>query len=358
MVPTFHGVNGYGHALVESIRQEGVELQFIPQWTRFLPLVQMRRMSGRPLPHIIHLQWIDTYTIKPAYWQSLLASALYVFDLLLLRALGIRLVWTVHDYYAYHGNHFARLDVLVRKITARLASAIIVHSEAARNDVADLYGLSAGDRQKINAVPLGHYVGRYPNTLSRSEARRQLGLDPDVLLFGIIGYVCPYKGILNLIQAFRRLEERDAHLLIAGKPFDASFGQAVASAAMGDNRIHLHLTFIDDAQLQVFLNATDVVVLPFTEGLASSSLMLAMSFGKGIIASSKITAAPEVLHPEGGLVYAAEDPDGLLRALHMIRTMDIVSMGQKNLQHVQTFDWQSIAKATIRIYRQAMQEET
>jgi beta-1,4-mannosyltransferase len=358
MVPTFHGVNEYGRALVESIQQEGVALQFIPQWTRFLPLVKMLRMSGWPFPQIVHLQWIDTYTIKPAGWQSLLASAFYVSGLLLLRALGIRIVWTVHDYYAYHDNRFARLDVLVRKITARLANAIIIHSEAARDEVAHLYGLGDGDKRKINAVPLGHYVGRYPNTLSRNEARRQLGLDPDVFLFGIIGYICPYKGILHLVQAFRRIEGRDVHLLIAGKPFDASFGQAVAGAAKSDNRIHLHLAFIEDAELQVFLNAVDVVVLPFTQELASSSLMLAMSFGKGVIASSGIASAPEVLHPEGGLVYSAEDPQGLLRALHKIQAMDVVSMGQKNLERAQTFDWQSIARATIRIYRQAMQEET
>lgn len=264
MLPTLHKYNKYCSALIRSIRHEGVDLQFMLKETRVLPLVALIRAAG--LPQIIHLHWIDVYTIKPTWLRSLVATATYILYLLIIRILGIKIVWTIHDYINHNGK-FAYLDIAIRRFTARLTDSIIVHTETAQTEIANLYKLSNKEKSKISVVPHRHFIEEYPNTLSQLEARQQLSIDKDIFVFGSVGYVRPYKGILQLIKAFRQIDGARVHLIIAGLPFDDSFGNAVKEAALGDSRIHLHLNFIEDENLQVFLNAANALVFPFSDSL-------------------------------------------------------------------------------------------
>jgi beta-1,4-mannosyltransferase len=348
MAPTFHSFNKYGPALVHGIRQEGIDVRFMSEWTRFFPLLAMIRTIG--LPDIVHLHWIDIYTIKKTWWRSLLASMVYIFELLLLKTLSIKIVWTVHDHINPEGK-FTSLDIMIRRLTAKFSDSIIVHTETARQEVTKLYKLAEIERKKISVIHLGHYIGQYPNVFSQEESREKLSLDKDIFLFGFIGYVRPYKGVLELIKAFRQIHNHYIHLLIAGLPFDVSFANVVKEAASGDSRIHLYLKFIEDEEIQIFLNAVNVVVLPYTRSLTSAGLILAMSFSKAVVASDFGTIR-EVLPAEGGLVYPSEDPEELVRALCEIQTEDVISMGEKNLKRAQAFDWQSIGKTTSRVYHE------
>jgi beta-1,4-mannosyltransferase len=348
MAPTFHGFNKYGPALVRSIRQEGIDVRFMSEWTPVFPFLAMIRTIG--LPDIVHLHWIDIYTIKKTWWRSLLASMIFFIELLLLKILGIKIVWTVHDHINPEGK-FGSLDISIRRLTAKFSDSIIVHTEAASQEVTKLYNLPETEREKIRIIYCGHFIGQYPNILSQTESREKLGLDKDMFLFGFIGYVRPYKGIVELIKTFRQIDNHYIHLLIAGLPFDVSFANVVKEAARGDSRIHLYLKFIEDEEIQIFLNAVNVVVLPYTRSLTSAGLILAMSFSKAVVASDFGTIR-EVLPAEGGLVYASEDPEELVRALREIQTKDVISMGKKNLKRAQAFDWPSIGKTTSRVYHE------
>lgn len=354
MLPTYHRFNKYCPALINSIRLKGVDVRFLPEETLFFPLFRIARFPG--LPQIVHLHWIDEYTIKKRLWRSLCASLIYIFELLLLRALGVKIVWTVHDYINLR-EKFPYLDILIRRFTVRLCNAIIVHTKAAGIEMTNLYKLSDTNKSKIRVIPHGHFLEQYPNNLSQAGARQKLGLDKDIFVFGFIGYIRPYKGIIQLIKAFRQLDGDNSHLLIAGMPFDASFGNAVKEATNGDRRIHLYLKFIEDEELQVFLNSTDVMVFPYTRSLTSGSMILAMSFGKAIV-TSNCAFVPEVLPPEGGLIYSTENPEGLVMALREILLMDVISMGQKNLKQACAVNWQSMAKATVNVYYEILGDST
>lgn len=347
MLPTFQNFNKYCPALIHGIKAEGIDVRFSAEDFFTFPLFGIVGFSG--LPQIVHLHWIDHYTIKKSLWKSLCASLIYISALLLLRILGVKIVWTVHDYINLSEN-FPRLDVLIRRFTARLSHAIIVHTRAAGVEMTSIYKLSDADESKIRIIPHAHFIEQYPNTLSQTEARLRLALDDDIFVFGLVGYIRSYKGILHLIEAFRRLDGDNLRLIIAGMPFDISFGHVVRAAAGADRRIRLYLNFIEDEDLQVFLNSVDVMVFPFTRSLTSGSLILAMSFAKAIV-TSDCPFVPDVLPPEGGIVYSTEDHQGLINALREIQLMDVVSMGQKNLERARIFDWQSIARSTVKAYR-------
>ena len=53
--------------------------------------------------------------------------------------------------------------------------------------------------------------------------------------------------------------------------------------------------------MQVFFNATDVAVLPYTKITTSGSLMLALSFGKQVISVNK-GVIPEIVTEDIGII--------------------------------------------------------
>ena len=77
--------------------------------------------------------------------------------------------------------------------------------------------------------------------------------------------------------------------------------------------------FIPDKDIQVYLKASDIFVLPYKDITTSGAAFLALSFGRPIIAPA-ITSFPEVVTPESGILYEASKPDGLVSALKEAKT--------------------------------------
>ena len=98
------------------------------------------------------------------------------------------------------------------------------------------------------------------------------------------------------------------------------------------------------------MNAADVVVLPYREILTSGAIILAMSFGKPIIAP-KIGCIPDYIDDNGGFLYNPLDVQGLLEAMRKaIYNPDLKKMGEYNFIKVKDLDWKRIGESTYRIY--------
>ena len=121
----------------------------------------------------------------------------------------------------------------------------------------------------------------------------------------------------------------DARLVIAGRAWTRATRQRIAPLAAADARVRLDLGFVPDEELQVYLRAADVVAAPFLEIFTSGSVLLAMSFERAVIAPRRGCVA-ETLDDAGGLLYDADDPRGLERALRAAMTADLEAMGRHN----------------------------
>jgi beta-1,4-mannosyltransferase len=71
--------------------------------------------------------------------------------------------------------------------------------------------------------------------------------------------------------------------LIAGSPSTQALGVVVTDAAAGDARIRMDLRFLPADDLQLHLNAADLLVLPYREVLNSGSAILALSFNRPVL---------------------------------------------------------------------------
>ena len=86
------------------------------------------------------------------------------------------------------------------------------------------------------------------------------------------------------------------------------------TAAAGDPRISMQLRSIPDDEMQLYLRACDAVVLPFRDVLTSGSAILAMSFGRAVIAP-RLGCLPETLSDDAAILYDPTAPDALRDAL-------------------------------------------
>jgi beta-1,4-mannosyltransferase len=122
------------------------------------------------------------------------------------------------------------------------------------------------------------------------------------LLF--LGLLRPYKGLEELLPAFRSLPDPDATLLIAGRPRPSDYAARLASQVASDPRVRWHPYFVPDAEVQLWMNAADAVVLPYRQITTSGAAMLAWSFGKPVIAPAlPAFIEPMATAPFLGLLY-------------------------------------------------------
>jgi len=202
-----------------------------------------------------------------------------------------------------HEPSHLQLERIVRKAFARLSTHPIAHCNYAKELIKNNWKVAD---QRIFTIPHGSYLGFYPNKVTRSEAREKLGIQDDCFTFLFFGMLRNYKGSRPLIRSFLEVQKSHpaARLIIAGKPFNAEIKKNIELMAQHDN-ISLFLQFIPDDEVQNFLNASDVVVLPYQNILTSGAAILAITFAKPVIVPRK-GCIPELISDEIGFLYEHE----------------------------------------------------
>ncbi|WP_163698109.1 glycosyltransferase family 4 protein [Adonisia turfae] len=299
---------------------------------------------------VLHLHWLHHFFLEEeSGFRAALKLCLFIVQLLILRFSQVNIIWTIHNL-KNHQNKYLLLDNIASFLVAHIAHKLIVHSETAKAEVAQRFYFK--NQQCIYVLPHPNYIDSYPNTATLQEARQTLNLPESGLVLLFLGTIHPYKGVADLLQAFKRLDSTNTYLVIAGKPKDQELANQLTTAAVNDAHIRYLPGFIPDNQLQIYMNAANVVVFPYREFLTSGAVILAMSFGKTCIAPRRGHIG-EVLDDLGAFLYDPDSPDGLRQALHasMQASDQLSKMGQHNYQIVSHWTWDTIAEKTLAAYR-------
>ena len=274
--------------------------------------------------------------------------------MLILKILGVRFVWTIHNL-KNHDNKHKNLELFFSSIIARFADAIIAHCEAAKGDIQRVFGVKKKD--KIAVIPHGAFLNFFKNTVSQKEARNRLNISSKDLTFLFLGLVRPYKGVLELIESFQKLNDSNVKLMIAGKVPDEQLAALIFKKAERNSNIQLIFGYIPDDEIQIYMNAADILILPYRDILTSGGVISGMSFGKAIIAPY-MGCIPEVLDSSGGFLYDPDEQDGLLNAMKramMVSRAMIRKMGIYNLNVAKHLDWHDVARSTYRVYERCFE---
>jgi glycosyltransferase involved in cell wall biosynthesis len=180
-------------------------------------------------------------------------------------------------------EHF--LFPLNRHIASR-ARAIVVHSEEAREKMADV-----APGRPISVIP--HHAGTPPaevDGLTRESARAELGLPTGAFIAGQFGFITFPKQPAAVLRGFARLLERrpDALLLLVGQNQTPGRALDLLIRSVGvEDRVRV-VGFVDLATFYRYLRAVDVVVnLRYpSAGEASGTFARALAEGRAVIANN------------------------------------------------------------------------
>lgn len=241
-----------------------------------------------------------------------------------------KLSYTLHNLYP-HDISFKLLYYIFNMFIFKLVDEIIVMSVYQKMILQEKYLIS---NKKIRVFYHGNYINSYKNNISREEARKKIGLKEKDFVYLFLGKIKPYKNIPYLIEEFNKIKKEDDMLLIAGKNHQSLLQEEISK--LKNKSVKTYFDRIDEDEVQTFMNASDVCVLPFKAITTSGSLLLAMSFGKPVICPD-YGGLSEYVKEDFGILYTE---NRLSRALRDIKKRDLNKMGKMAFQKAIKFDWQ------------------
>ena len=249
---------------------------------------------------------------------------------------------------------------------ARLARGVIVTNS---EDYETLR--AAGIKQEhMRNIPIGSNV--QVHAIDADEVlvtRRKLHVRPSDFLLGYFGFLNESKGADILLDALARLED-DVHLVFVGGrtgSSDTANNQAFldrldAQIAGLGLRDRVHWTgFVGDRDVSAFLNASDVMVLPYKDGvsLRRGTLMAALAHGRPVVSTEAAHDVTPLAHGENIWLAAREDAGALVEAIHLLRYDPALraKLGQGAREAAGCFTWERIAEASEQFFMELLSGE-
>lgn len=192
-------------------------------------------------------------------------------------------------------------DRLLARFFVRRTQSFVAMSKAVLSD------LSRFDRKKPRAFCPHPLYDHYGELITKQEARRALGLNPDDRYLLFFGFIRAYKGLDLLIEAMgdSRVKETGVKLMVAGEFYGdpKPYTDKVEKLGIKDCTL-LFTEFIPDDKVNLYFRACDIVVQPYKSATQSGVAQIAFHFEKPMIVTN-VGGLAEIV-PDGKVGYVVE----------------------------------------------------
>jgi glycosyltransferase involved in cell wall biosynthesis len=150
--------------------------------------------------------------------------------------------------------------------------------------------------------------------ITKAEAKKMLGLPPEVFVFGTIARLAPTKGLSYLIEAFREVKEQQpsAHLVLLGDgQCRAELEEQASNMSCGDS---IHFLGHRD-NIEQMLKGMDIFVLSSVAEGMPLVILEAMAAGVPCIATIVGGIAEVISSDDVGILVPAKDSEALAKAM-------------------------------------------
>jgi len=281
----------YDYQLAETLATQGVEVEFHGSRTRYNGelLEAMRRLPGvavhdRALSRTVAPRWRGALGYLALWWSlwlrrdrfdafNLQFAAGGPLELLFLRALRKRLVFTIHNAvpHGFSGRRHAPTERI-----ARLARTLVFVSQFSHDDFIARYGEVFRAKSKVLAIGCTPVVPGLPPVPYRPAG------PPEALVYW--STVKPYKGVELFAELARspRIREAGLGLEIHGAWAPELAGLRSELQALG---VHIEDGYLDAPQLLRLLARNVVFLLPYREATQSAALFSLLHHGRVFVAT-------------------------------------------------------------------------
>jgi glycosyltransferase involved in cell wall biosynthesis len=151
-------------------------------------------------------------------------------------------------------------------------------------------------KSQISVAKLGVDINRFSPSKDKKASKRKINIKTDKKVIGYVGRISKEKNVKVLLKAFRRLEkEYNLHLLMVGD------GPEEEKAEFKELKNCTITGFISD--VENYLPAMDIFVMPSTTETTSLATLEAMSSGLPVIATKVGFIKSYIIRNHNGLFF-------------------------------------------------------
>ncbi|MFZ2072139.1 MAG: glycosyltransferase [Minisyncoccia bacterium] len=315
-----YSINGseYLNLLHKSIRENPLEDSTFDvkpfSWIKLLFL-----SFAKDERNIIHIHWETNIYGSKYIFVSLIRMLLKFPGFLLLKLLGIKIVWTVHNLYSHDYLH-PRVDALGRFFMWKIADTVVVQQKKFEQSQ-----LLFRPSKKIVFIQHPNFIGVFGPLWSgdKESLRNSYEIKSKEIILLAVGSVRPYKELPTLIDVINSSykEGINVRLLIAGKA-SKEYGEIITNKVDNNPAIILRLGFVEMNEMSKLLALSDYSILYYGDSsLNSGPLILSLSYGVPVI--TRDMPASEIITKENGFVFHdSEELKNILRKLDKVTAFD------------------------------------
>ena len=230
---------------------------------------------------VLHIHWINV--LFKGHNKDSIKSVLddFLSKIRTLKTNGIKIVWSVHN----RQNHeIIDLDIELtfRNSLSQLCDAVLLHHPMIAIELSSWLSEACA----IEIIEHGLYSNYYSNVTQKDEARSKLKIKNETTVISTLGQVREYKSLHDKIDTISSLDNKlknNLRYIVAGK---VSCRKTMDKLNNNDIAI-VENRFIADDEVQVFLNASDYVLLSYRDILTSGSLFQSITFNKPVLSPLK-----------------------------------------------------------------------
>lgn len=216
----------------------------------------------------IYLNWLEGYMQDSDF--AILREA---------KKSGTKIVWVFHNK-APHDLDIKETIILQIKFLIEISDLIILHSKNSKKYL-DSY-TTGYNNNKVYYIPHPDFMDIYYRGVN---LRDKFGLG-DNFVYLIQGNLAHYKNLELLIDIFKDLNKEisDISLIIAGREDQVGYADMLRERAGNDSIIIVNKR-ISSIEMGSFLEACDVMVLPYAyeSSMNSGVMIMSFSYGKTVI---------------------------------------------------------------------------
>jgi polysaccharide biosynthesis protein PslF len=379
--PAMGGVGDYTAHLCEAIAGLGAEVAVVTrpapavsgrtakESERVLEMVEhwgfgcwriIARAAVRFGANLLHLQYqAAAYDMRPAI--HLLPAYLRA------RLPSLRIVTTFHDLRVpYLFPKAGPLRAAAVRLLDRSSHRTVVTNSADLDDLGGPGGAGTAGSPRRWLIPLASSIPcDPPRGFDRDAERRRLGVENGSLLLSYFGFMNDSKGVEHLLDTLASLLARghDARLLVLGGEagstdrsnveFSRRIDHAIAGAGL-EGRI-IRSGFLPPGEVSAGLLASDVCVLPFSDGasLRRSSMLAAMAHALPVVSTLAERPDPLLSNGENVVLVQRDSPAAIADAVERLWRDDAlrqrVAAGAGSL--ARRSSWVGVAGQHMELYR-------
>lgn len=275
------------------------------------------------------------------WWVAFWAPQFWSIITLVKRSLNAEVIIICHNVVEHESSSIKKLAT---KAVLSKADKLITHSVQETEKLNKLLGSG------LNAVTAFHptYAGLSDKRFSKEQAKKELGLTGDCLLF--FGFVREYKGLSVLLEAMRNIRGKsDATLLVVGEFWGDKRKYIDQIESYGiSSRVKIIDEYVPNEDIGLYFAAADLVVQPYLSASGSGICQIAYGFDRPVIATT-VGSLTEVIedHVNGRLVEPGDARDLAEAIIDSLKPENLNKLSENAVKTKQKFSWARLVEIVI-----------